>query len=245
MAVMPLPTNTIASSANVFLKAGGARLLWSSSKCTQFQTHPRPLTFHSLPLFSTDNNRRRRRSVRWLPSFCTEAVTPVSLTAGADDNVEDDGEKKTRMIKEAADTLDIRVGRVLRAWRHEEADSLYVEEVDVGEPEPRIICSGLVNYIPLHQLQVFLYLFNSIPSLFTLECNSKNINFANNWIRPCLIQKTRFRIRLKNEKYEMRAEMNHCNLFQQYNGTNLITMLQEKVTISIQTDNTMEVFNQE
>jgi hypothetical protein len=43
----------------------------------------------------------------------------------------------------------------------------------------------------------------------------------------------------------MRAEMNHCNLFQQYNGTNLITMLLENVTISIQTDNTMEVFNQE
>jgi aminoacyl tRNA synthase complex-interacting multifunctional protein 1 len=80
----------------------------------------------------------------------------VSVTAGADDNVEDDGEKKMRMIKEAADTLDIRVGRVLRAWRHEEADSLYVEEVDVGEPEPRIICSGLVNYVPLHHLQVFL-----------------------------------------------------------------------------------------
>uniref|UniRef100_A0A803P0L2 tRNA-binding domain-containing protein n=1 Tax=Cannabis sativa TaxID=3483 RepID=A0A803P0L2_CANSA len=53
----------------------------------------------------------------------------------------------------AADMLDIRVGRILKAWRHEEADSLYVEEVDVGEAEPRIICSGLVNYIPLHHLQ--------------------------------------------------------------------------------------------
>jgi aminoacyl tRNA synthase complex-interacting multifunctional protein 1 len=153
--VMPLPTNTIASSANV-LKAGGAQLLWFFSKCSRLQTHPRPHAFHSLPLFSADNIRRRRRSVRWLPSFCTEAATPVSVTAGADDNVEDDGEKKMRMIKEAADTLDIRVGRVLRAWRHEEADSLYVEEVDVGEPEPRIICSGLVNYVPLHHLQVFL-----------------------------------------------------------------------------------------
>ncbi|KAE8022768.1 hypothetical protein FH972_008543 [Carpinus fangiana] len=152
MAVMPLPTNTIASSANV-LKAGGAQLLWSFSKCSRLQPHPRPLAFHSLPLFSADNIRRRRRSVRWLPSFCTEAATPVSVAAGADNNVEDDGEKKMRMIKEAADTLDIRVGRVLRAWRHEEADSLYVEEVDVGEPETRIICSGLVNYVPLHHLQ--------------------------------------------------------------------------------------------
>lgn len=56
-------------------------------------------------------------------------------------------------IKDAASMLDIRVGLVLKAWRHEEADSLYVEEVDVGEPEPRIICSGLVKYVPLDHLQ--------------------------------------------------------------------------------------------
>ncbi|KAL0905185.1 hypothetical protein M5K25_027372 [Dendrobium thyrsiflorum] len=56
-------------------------------------------------------------------------------------------------VKEAADVLDIRVGRILRAWRHPEADSLYVEEVDVGEAEPRTICSGLVNYVPLDHLQ--------------------------------------------------------------------------------------------
>ncbi|CAA7396050.1 unnamed protein product [Spirodela intermedia] len=45
--------------------------------------------------------------------------------------------------REAAGLLDIRVGRVLRAWRHPEAESLFVEEVDVGEAEPRTICSGL------------------------------------------------------------------------------------------------------
>ncbi|KAK9088109.1 hypothetical protein Scep_027191 [Stephania cephalantha] len=56
-------------------------------------------------------------------------------------------------IKDVAASLDIRVGRILRAWRHSEADSLYVEEVDVGELEPRTICSGLVNYIPLDELQ--------------------------------------------------------------------------------------------
>lgn len=62
-------------------------------------------------------------------------------------------EDKTDGVKEAANTLDIRVGRILKAWRHEEADSLYVEEVDVGESEPRTICSGLVKYVPLHLLQ--------------------------------------------------------------------------------------------
>ncbi|VAH46888.1 unnamed protein product [Triticum turgidum subsp. durum] len=33
------------------------------------------------------------------------------------------------------------------------ADTLYVEEVDVGEEQPRTICSGLVKYLPLDQLQ--------------------------------------------------------------------------------------------
>jgi len=46
------------------------------------------------------------------------------------------------------------VGRVVKAWRHPEADTLYVEEVDVGEAEPRTICSGLVNFLPIEELQV-------------------------------------------------------------------------------------------
>lgn len=66
-------------------------------------------------------------------------------------------EDKTDGVKEAANTLDIRVGRILKAWRHDEADSLYVEEVDVGESEPRTICSGLVKYVPLHLLQVSFF----------------------------------------------------------------------------------------
>ena len=53
------------------------------------------------------------------------------------------------------EALDIRVGKILKAWKHPEADSLYVEEVDVGEAEgPRTICSGLVKYIPEEELQV-------------------------------------------------------------------------------------------
>lgn len=69
----------------------------------------------------------------------TESTPPVTVD-------EDD-------IRKAANTLDLRVGRVVKAWRHEEADTLYVEEVDIGEPEPRTICSGLVKYVPIHLLQ--------------------------------------------------------------------------------------------
>ncbi|CAN6234546.1 unnamed protein product [Urochloa humidicola] len=62
-------------------------------------------------------------------------------------------EKAEPTVEELAGLLDIRVGKVMKAWRHPEADTLYVEEVDVGEAEPRTICSGLVNFVPIEELQ--------------------------------------------------------------------------------------------
>ncbi|UOH81896.1 methionine-tRNA ligase, beta subunit [Cryptococcus neoformans] len=43
--------------------------------------------------------------------------------------------------------IDMRVGKVLDVKRHPDADSLYVETIDVGESEPRTVCSGLVKYM--------------------------------------------------------------------------------------------------
>ena len=51
--------------------------------------------------------------------------------------------------------MDIRVGRIVSCERHPDADSLYVEQIDIGEAEgPRTIVSGLVKYVPLEQMQV-------------------------------------------------------------------------------------------
>ncbi|WRX19988.1 tRNA-binding domain - like 3 [Theobroma cacao] len=49
--------------------------------------------------------------------------------------------------------LDIRVGKIVKAQKHPDADSLYVEEIDVGEAHPRTVVSGLVKYIPLEEMQ--------------------------------------------------------------------------------------------
>ncbi|XP_071975218.1 aminoacyl tRNA synthase complex-interacting multifunctional protein 1 isoform X2 [Engystomops pustulosus] len=49
--------------------------------------------------------------------------------------------------------LDLRVGCIISAKKHPDADSLYVEEVDVGEASPRTVVSGLVKHIPLEQMQ--------------------------------------------------------------------------------------------
>ncbi|KAJ3313296.1 hypothetical protein HDV04_002280 [Boothiomyces sp. JEL0838] len=63
------------------------------------------------------------------------------------------GEKKEDPKKEAAPAglnpgrLDIRVGKIISVERHPDAESLYVEQVDLGEDQPRTVVSGLVKYM--------------------------------------------------------------------------------------------------
>lgn len=47
--------------------------------------------------------------------------------------------------------LDIRIGKVLNVEKHPDADSLYVEKIDVGEGEPRTVVSGLVHHVTVEE----------------------------------------------------------------------------------------------
>ncbi|WOL18617.1 putative methionine--tRNA ligase isoform X1 [Canna indica] len=49
--------------------------------------------------------------------------------------------------------LDIRVGLITKVQKHPDADSLYVEEINVGEESARTVVSGLVKYIPLQEME--------------------------------------------------------------------------------------------
>lgn len=49
--------------------------------------------------------------------------------------------------------LDIRVGRIIRAWNHPDSDKLYCEEVDVGEEQPRQIGSGIRAFHTFDEMQ--------------------------------------------------------------------------------------------
>ncbi|CAN6270687.1 unnamed protein product [Urochloa humidicola] len=105
------------------------------------------------------------RSSRNLALFCaSSSPSPTDAAVAQQAAVEEEakpapapapaGEEKVEpTVEELAGLLDIRVGKVVKAWRHPEADTLYVEEVDVGEAEPRTICSGLVNFLPIEELQ--------------------------------------------------------------------------------------------
>ncbi|XP_066576775.1 aminoacyl tRNA synthase complex-interacting multifunctional protein 1a isoform X1 [Amia ocellicauda] len=61
------------------------------------------------------------------------------------------GEEEARTVD--VSRLDLRVGRIVTAKKHPDADALYVEEVDVGEAAPRTVVSGLVKHVPLEQMQ--------------------------------------------------------------------------------------------
>ena len=50
-------------------------------------------------------------------------------------------------------SLDLRVGQIVSVKKHETADKLYCEEIDIGEDEPRQIASGLVPHYTLEEMQ--------------------------------------------------------------------------------------------
>ena len=50
-------------------------------------------------------------------------------------------------MAQKASLVDLRVGRITHIEKHPDADTLYVEQVDVGEEEPRTIVSGLVKFV--------------------------------------------------------------------------------------------------
>lgn len=60
--------------------------------------------------------------------------------------------------------LDIRIGRIVEVSKHPDADTLYVEKIDLGEAEPRTVVSGLAKFVPIEEMQ---------DRLVTVLCNLK------------------------------------------------------------------------
>lgn len=49
--------------------------------------------------------------------------------------------------------IDLRIGKIVEVQKHPDADSLYLEKIDVGEATPRTIVSGLVKFVPIEEMQ--------------------------------------------------------------------------------------------
>lgn len=67
---------------------------------------------------------------------------------------EADAKKAASVVPPSPALIDFRVGFIEKAIKHPDADSLYVSTIDMGDAEgPRTICSGLVKYIPIEDMQ--------------------------------------------------------------------------------------------
>ena len=84
-------------------------------------------------------------------NFDSTVSFTTTSTAGSPAPADAPNEKPEAPFTELS-RLEIRVGKIVECERHPDADSLYVEKVDVGEEEPRTIVSGLVKYVPLESM---------------------------------------------------------------------------------------------
>ncbi|EAY00095.1 TRNA binding domain containing protein [Trichomonas vaginalis G3] len=54
---------------------------------------------------------------------------------------------------DSASYLDIRVGKIVKIEPHPGADTLYSEEIDIGNGEIKKVITGVRNYVPIEQMQ--------------------------------------------------------------------------------------------
>ncbi|GLE01670.1 hypothetical protein PINS_up010504 [Pythium insidiosum] len=96
-----------------------------------------------------------------LPSDKKAAAAGAQKKQGGDKPKKEKAAKQPAPAKKAAadadqpeiTKLDIRVGKIVKVWKHDTADKLYCEEIDVGEDAPRQIASGLVYHYSLEEMQ--------------------------------------------------------------------------------------------
>jgi len=93
------------------------------------------------------------------PVEVPQPTTEAAVASGDQQEAKDKKDKKKKPAKEekpakpAVNTAiditryDLRVGKIISVEKHPDADSLYVEQIDVGEEKPRTVCSGLVRHM--------------------------------------------------------------------------------------------------
>ncbi|GHJ85364.1 hypothetical protein NliqN6_1766 [Naganishia liquefaciens] len=179
--------------------------------------------------------KKSKKAEKEQPAAAAKADTPAEAAKPATEGERPQGQKKEKKPKEkkaeGADNkkpakaapppptgplpsmIDLRVGKVLEVSRHPDADSLYVEKIDVGEEEPRIVCSGLVAYMKPEEIQdqTIVVVCNLKPvtmrgvkSFAMLLCatSAEGKEAGIEFVRPPEGSKPGERIYFEGEKYE-------------------------------------------
>ncbi|KAL5109545.1 Aminoacyl tRNA synthase complex-interacting multifunctional protein 1 [Taenia crassiceps] len=69
------------------------------------------------------------------------------------------GGKKGNDLPVDVSRIDMRVGKIMEVERHPDADSLFVEKVNLGEGNLRTVVSGLVPHVPIERMQGLVGIF--------------------------------------------------------------------------------------
>ena len=94
---------------------------------------------------------------RQLPALQADVDGRADWLTGGHGDSEERGEKgggdASAAEKEVdVSVVDIRVGKIVKAWEHPEADKLWAEEIDVGLEKPLQVCSGLREFKTLEDM---------------------------------------------------------------------------------------------
>jgi aminoacyl tRNA synthase complex-interacting multifunctional protein 1 len=99
-------------------------------------------------------NKGCKSSISTVKKICAVNRLHSSYVIHAADASSAESTEATQAETPDVSKLDIRVGTIISAEDHPEADSLYVEQIDLGEEEgPRTIVSGLKKYVSLDDIQ--------------------------------------------------------------------------------------------
>ena len=63
------------------------------------------------------------------------------------------GKPTNEPVKVDVSRLDLRIGFIKTVELHPDADSLYLEQIDVGEEKLRTVVTGVVKYVPIEKMQ--------------------------------------------------------------------------------------------
>jgi len=149
-----LLASSLSLSASAFVSIYNKRL--PSTTCTSSC-----VTKDLSPLLHNNNSSNRQIFHLKSSTGDDDATAPVTTTDEERNKEKETPKKKKKKQQQQTPVivdidiskLDIRVGLITKAWNHEEADTLYCEEIDVGEDSgPRNIASGLKAHYTLEDM---------------------------------------------------------------------------------------------
>jgi len=102
---------------------------------------------------AADKGKKVDKKAETAPADAAKAAAAPKADAKADAKADKSKAKAKPAAKPAerpiedVTRLNIKVGKIVKAWAHPESDKLYCEEVDLGGPAPRTIASGLRAHV--------------------------------------------------------------------------------------------------